>query len=236
MCLSPAQKRKPSPTSYLGGASSKSKKLDLDDETLASMASIEVKKENIDPDEQEALENIELLSLLDRSIKQENVVQQESSTASSVAPATETNVSVHVDDFQIKIEPDVERTAMENKVLDADLQLQLESQANANKFLFYWFDLFEDQFNSNSTVYLFGKMPVKQKRETADNNSNAEDENSVIFCFYFNKFFISWLILPFKMLNFDVFRFFLNVNRFIANFGFKINLYFHIINFFFRCN
>lgn len=154
---------------------SKSKKLDLDDEMLVnSLASIEVKKENIDPDEQEALENIELLSLLDRSIKQESTVP---TTATTTTIATPTSVVANVEDFQsqLKIEAaDTDGTAaMESKMLDADLQRQLADQATSNKFLFYWFDLFEDQFNSNGTVYLFGKMPVKvekqKKKEPTEN-------------------------------------------------------------------
>lgn len=172
LCLSPAHKRKPSPTSCLGA--SKSKKLDLDDDEMLvnSLASIEVKKENIDPDEQEALENIELLSLLDRSLKQE-------STVPITSVVTPTSVVAHVDsDFQSQLKVEAADTdgtaaALENKMLDADLQRQLADQASSNKFLFYWFDLFEDQFNSNGTVYLFGKMPVKvekqKKKEPTEN-------------------------------------------------------------------
>ena len=166
MCLSPAHKRKPSPSSGLGagGASipPKSKKLDLDVE----MIPIEIKKENIDPDEQEALENIELLSLLDSSLKQEPINHE-------VTTITANTTTPFIDDFQmqVKSEPEamMDRTAIdESKVLDADLQLQLENQAQSNKFLFYWYDLFEDQFNPNSTVYMFGKMPVKIKRDESD--------------------------------------------------------------------
>lgn len=167
LCLSPAHKRKPSPSSSL--QASKSKKLDLDDEMLlaASIASIEVKKENIDPDEQEALENIELLSLLDTSLKQEKHEVLVNSTTTAAA------ANLHIDDFQsqVKVESnDMERSSTtaieESKTLDdEDLNSQLANQASSNKFLFYWFDLFEDQFNSHGTVYMFGKMPVKKKRD-----------------------------------------------------------------------
>lgn len=185
LCLSPAHKRKPSPTSCLGA--SKSKKLDLDDEMLiAASASIEIKKENIDPDEQEALENIELLSLLDVSLKQESAIPV---TATDTPTHANTTTAMNVDDFQsnIKMESsnaDMDRSVMESKFLDADLQMQLADQANSNKFLFYWFDLFEDQFNSNGTVYLFGKMPVKKKRE--ENTESGETvkiiKNNGFFC------------------------------------------------------
>lgn len=101
MCLSPAHKRKPSPSSGLGagGASipPKSKKLDLDVE----MIPIEIKKENIDPDEQEALENIELLSLLDSSLKQEPINHEATTiTANTTTP--------FIDDFQMQVKSETE--------------------------------------------------------------------------------------------------------------------------------
>ena len=62
-----------------------------------------------------------------------------------------------------KQEPNEASTTSE---LDADFQVHIKNQSSASKFLFYWLDAFEEQFNANGTVYLFGKMPIlKQKQE-----------------------------------------------------------------------
>ena len=47
---------------------------------------------------------------------------------------------------------DVNTTIMD----DADLKFHLAQQGNSSKFLFYWFDAYEDQYNQQGTVFLFG--------------------------------------------------------------------------------
>jgi hypothetical protein len=154
----------------------KSKKLDLggDDEV------VEVKKENIDPDE--ALHDIELLSLLDMSTTK----QQQP----DVAMSTETAAAAAVDDFQAHvkteptddIKPAIASANLDASTLDVDLQRQIDLQTSSNKFLFYWFDLFEDSLNSHGTVYIFGKMPVKQKSDESVVKIN------LLVCFFKSKY------------------------------------------------
>ena len=100
---------------------------DIDDQTLIeSMLSTStttfksIKKETKD---QEAFENMELLSQLNE---------------------------MNLDTTQIKSEPSTEALNVKNH----------------DKFLFYWLDAFEDQYNSTGSIYLFGKTPIlKQNNE-----------------------------------------------------------------------
>ena len=52
---------------------------------------------------------------------------------------------------------------------DVDLSMHIKNLDKTDKLLVYWLDAFEDQFNSNGTVYLFGKMPIvtRQAESTA---------------------------------------------------------------------
>lgn len=106
-----------------------------------------VKKEpTTDADDQEALENIELLSQL-------------------TLEATSSNKSQF--NGSIKQESGVESSTLD----DADFQIHLRNQANSNRLLFYWLDSYEDPYNSNGTVYIFGKMPIVKQDKT-----NAEQQ------------------------------------------------------------
>jgi hypothetical protein len=133
----------------------KSEPVEYESTTVASVTiktftapNIAIKKEN--EGELEALENIELLSQL------------------SLVEAKQLNNSA------FKQEANDTCTSSD---LDMDFQLHIKNQSNSNKFLFYWLDAYEDQFNSNGTVYLFGKMPIlKQKKEATTTQSTSNDK------------------------------------------------------------
>lgn len=122
---------------------------------------ISIKKESRVDDDNEALENIELLSQL----------TLEASNSSTLAKQL---------NLPFKQDISLNETTMNSSIImdDADFQLHLKNQGNSDKFLFYWLDSFEDQFNSNGTVYMFGKMPiVKQQRE-------EDAVNNILMCIF----------------------------------------------------
>jgi len=137
----------------------KSEPVEYDSTTVASVTvktftapNIAIKKE--DEDELEALENIELLSQL------------------SLVEAKQLNNSA------FKQEANDTCTSSD---LDMDFQLHIKNQSNSNKFLFYWLDAYEDQYNSNGTVYLFGKMPILKQKKEATSSNDKTDASAVSF-------------------------------------------------------
>lgn len=105
------------------------KKIHLIDE-IKTEPMIQIKSEPISQDDKDSAENIELLANLNL----------ESSTSN----------------FSIKQEPNESRDV--NVAAESDLKFHLENQTNSKKFLFYWFDAYEDSYNSNGTVFLFGNF------------------------------------------------------------------------------
>ncbi len=136
----------------------KSEPIEMDSTTIMSATvttkshlttNVVIKKET--DDDLEALENIELLSQL------------------SLVEAKQLN-------SQFKQEANGVSTSSD---LDIDFQLHMKNQSSSNKFLFYWLDAFEDQFNSNGTIYLFGKMPILKQNSSF--NGDKKDATSVSF-------------------------------------------------------
>ena len=130
------------------------------------MSNVTIKKENNDilnDEDQEALENIELLSQLTLE------------ATNSALLAKQLNLPMKQ---ELNTTSDLNTTAD----LDMDFQLHIKNQSNSNKLVFYWLDAFEDQFNSHGTVYLFGKMPIlKQKKDTPAETQATSGANAISF-------------------------------------------------------
>jgi hypothetical protein len=153
----PAEKSKPcpfvvksEPTEHIEAAS-KVKKPAFGD------SSVSIKKEKADEflndEDREALDNIELLAQL----------TLEASNSSMLAKQ-----------LDLPAKADLSTTMDFNAALNAaatddiDLQMHLKNSAHTDKFLFYLLDAYEDQFNSNGTIYLFGKTPIAKQSEATD--------------------------------------------------------------------
>lgn len=121
----------------------------------AFSSNVSIKKEKSDEflndEDREALENIELLSQL----------TLEASNSSMLAKQ-----------LNLPVKPELSTTmdfnALNTTTDDIDIQMHLKNSAHTDKFLFYLLDAYEDQFNSNGTIYLFGKTPIAKQSESAD--------------------------------------------------------------------
>jgi len=114
---------------------------DLTTTTSTALLSSQTKIKN-ELESQEELDNIELLANLNLESCGNMTIKQE---------PNETLNTTHSD--------------------DSDIQFHLKNQTVSNKFVFFWLDAFEDNYNSNGTIYLFGKTPiVKQASETSNSS------------------------------------------------------------------
>ncbi len=125
---------------------------DIDDATLINSLSsfVAPKKEptvslNQEEEQREQFENMELLDQLmnlDMSKCSLNSIKQEPSVLDS--PAANTS------------------TLGQSTDLDLDLRNQHSLQ---EKFIFYWLDAYEDTYQSNGSIYLFGKTPIIKQQQ-----------------------------------------------------------------------
>lgn len=73
---------------------------------------------------------------------------------------------------------DVNTTTMD----DSDLKFHLAQQDSSTKFLFYWFDAYEDQYNQQGTVFLFGKTPIIKQKSESDSKASADQLSFASVC------------------------------------------------------
>ncbi len=194
LSLSPAHKRKLSPSKPQAGDQQPqlSKKIDLDDDLVnqlfdsdsnhgaadnSSAATVVksepmcyeppvvVKAEKIDFADGEDEDDLALLSGLSLDGNCSNLtkhlnlpIKQESNLSSSGMELTLNNTNITMND-------------------EIDFSAQIKNMDSSNKMLMYWYDLFEDQFNSNGTVYLFGKMPLTTKQNAANETETQTADN-----------------------------------------------------------
>jgi hypothetical protein len=190
LSLSPAHKRKLSPSKpQVGDHQQLSKKIELDDELVQQLfdsdsnqaasntvaqpaiksepmcyeAPVVVKAEKIDyAENNEDDDDLALLSglSLDGSNLSKHLnlpIKQESGLNSSGMELTLNNTNITMND-------------------EIDLSAQIKNMDSSNKMLMYWLDAYEDQFNSNGTVYLFGKMPIATKQNATEPAAEASDD------------------------------------------------------------
>lgn len=130
---------------------------DIDDATLINSLSsfVAPKKEptisssaiNQEEEQREQFENMELLDQLmnlDMSKCSLNSIKQEPSVLDSPSAAANTS------------------TIGQSTDLDLDLRNQHSLQ---EKFIFYWLDAYEDTYQSNGSIYLFGKTPIIKQQD-----------------------------------------------------------------------
>ena len=128
-----------------------------------TMSNVVIKKEKdelLNDEDQEALENIELLSQLTLEASNSSMLAKQLNLPMKQEGASGDCLNTTASD------------------LDMDFQLHIKNQSNTNKLVFYWLDAFEDQFNSHGTVYLFGKMPIlkQQAKKEADKDKDSSKE------------------------------------------------------------
>ena len=135
---------------------------------------INIKKENefLNDEEREALENIELLSQLTLEASNNSALSKQLNLPSA----------------SIKQEPSSILDSSLNMSLtstttldDIDFQLHLKNQSNSNKFVFYWYDAYEDTLNLNGTIYLFGKTPIIKQNKLNESANTTQDDSLLSF-------------------------------------------------------
>ena len=124
--------------------------------------------EKTDDDCNEELENLEILSHL--SLEANNCAALAKHLNLPVKQETTTNMS-NLNNSTMDMSTSMMMTD------DADISMQIKNLGKADKILVYWLDAYEEQFNSTSTIYLFGKMPllkqVKEEEPTTTTTTTA---------------------------------------------------------------
>jgi hypothetical protein len=158
-------------TSNSSGAqiSIKSEPVSIEEKSVGAVdASTAAKSEKLDYDESnEDLDDLELLSSL--SLEGGNC----SMLAKYLNLPTKQQENAGADQLDLSMNNQSSTTHEE-----VDFSAQIKDMDNSSKILVYWLDAFEDQFNSNGTVYLFGKMPIATNPKATSSEADTPESTT----------------------------------------------------------